>query len=106
MSAGVTGTLTATPLAALIDKAVAQPDPGAQVEQVIRRDVGLRQPPGHQQLPQMPRVSAIALGALPRSALVPAGSAKCASAPTATNSSTTNRQPVAAAGRQSATETV
>jgi hypothetical protein len=38
------------PLAALIDEAVAQPDPGAQVEQVLRRDVGLRQPPGHQQL--------------------------------------------------------
>ena len=52
------------PLAALIDETVTQPDPGAQVEQVIRRDVGLRQAPGHQQLPQMARVSAIGLGTL------------------------------------------
>ena len=52
------------PLAALIHKAVAQPNPRAQIEQVRRRDVGLRQPPRHQQLPQMPRVGPIGLRAL------------------------------------------
>jgi hypothetical protein len=52
------------PLAALIHEAVAQPDSGAQVEQVIGGDVGLRQPPGHQQLTQVPRVRAIGLRAL------------------------------------------
>ena len=52
------------PLAALIDQRVTQPDPGAQIEQVLGRDVGLRQPAGHQQLAQMPRVAAVGLGAL------------------------------------------
>ena len=52
------------PLAALIDEAVTQPDPRAQIEQVLRRDVGLRQPPRHQQLAQVPRVGPVGLRAL------------------------------------------
>jgi hypothetical protein len=52
------------PLAALIDERVAQPDAGAKIEQMRRRDPRLRQPPDHQQLTQMARVGAIALGAL------------------------------------------
>jgi hypothetical protein len=38
------------PLAALIHQAVAQPDLGTEIEDVIGRDPALRQPPGHQQL--------------------------------------------------------
>jgi hypothetical protein len=61
------------PLAALIDERVAQPDTGAQLEQVLGRDPGLRQPPDHHQLAQVPGVGAVALGALlgpaPRSSL-------------------------------------
>ena len=38
------------PLAALIDERVTQAHLGAQIEQVIGRDPGLRQPPRHQQL--------------------------------------------------------
>jgi hypothetical protein len=52
------------PLAALVDQRVTQPDPGAQLEQVLGRDPGLREPPDHQQLAQMPRVRAVGLGAL------------------------------------------
>src|SRR5829696_3177033 len=52
------------PLAALIDQRVTQPHPGAQIEQVLGRDVGLWQPPGHQQLAQMACVAAVGLGAL------------------------------------------
>ena len=52
------------PLAALVDERVAQPDAGAQVEQVLGRDPRLRQPPDHQQLAQVAGVGAVALGAL------------------------------------------
>ncbi len=52
------------PLAALIDERVTQTDAGAQVEQVLGRDPGLRQPPDHQQLAQVPGVGAVGLGAL------------------------------------------
>lgn len=52
------------PLAALVDKGVTQPHPRAQIEQMIGRDPRLRQPPVHQQLPQMPGVSAVGLGPL------------------------------------------
>jgi hypothetical protein len=51
-------------LTALVDEGVAQPDPGAEIQQLVRRDPALRQPAGHQQLPQMPRVSAVVLRAL------------------------------------------
>jgi len=54
-------------LRALLRKRVAQPHPGAQIQDVIGRDPRLRQPLEHQQLTQMPRVGAIALRALPRS---------------------------------------
>ena len=54
------------PLAALLRERVAQPDPGAKVKDVIGRDPRLRQPLDHQQLPQMPSVGAITLGALLR----------------------------------------
>jgi hypothetical protein len=47
---------------------VPQPDPRAQIEQVIGRDPRLRHSREHQQLAQMPRVRAVTLGAL----LVPA----------------------------------
>jgi hypothetical protein len=56
------------PLSALIGQRVPQPDPRAQIEHVIGRDPRLRQPPDHQQLAQMARVRAVAVGAL----LVPA----------------------------------
>ena len=52
------------PLTALIDQRVAQADPGAQIEQVLRWDPRLGQPPDHQQLAQVPRVAAIGLGVL------------------------------------------
>jgi hypothetical protein len=52
------------PLAALIDQRVAQPDAGAQIEQVLGRDPRFGQPADHQQLAQVARVGAIALGAL------------------------------------------
>jgi hypothetical protein len=52
------------PLAALIDERVAQSDTGAQVEQVLGRDPRFRQPTDHQQLAQMARVGAVALGPL------------------------------------------
>jgi hypothetical protein len=41
---------------------VAQPDAGAQLEQVLGRDPRFREPPDHQELAQMPCVRAIALG--------------------------------------------
>jgi hypothetical protein len=58
---------------------------GAQLEQVLGRDPRLRQPADHQQLAQMARVGAIALGALlvPRRAAVSAGSARWTCAPIA-----------------------
>jgi hypothetical protein len=52
------------PLAALIDERVAQSDTGAQVEQVLGRDPRFRQPTDDQQLAQMARVGAVALGPL------------------------------------------
>jgi hypothetical protein len=52
------------PLAALIGHGVAEPDPGAQIEQMLRRDPALRQPADRQHLPQMPGVRTIGLGAL------------------------------------------
>ena len=52
------------PLAALIDQGVAQPDAGAQVEQVRRRDPRLGQPADHHKLAQAAPVSAVALGRL------------------------------------------
>jgi hypothetical protein len=45
---------------------VAQPHPGAQIEDVIGRDPRLRQPLDHQQLAQMPGVGAIVLRAFLR----------------------------------------
>jgi hypothetical protein len=47
------------PLAALIAKRVAQPDPCAQIEQVVGRDPRLGQPRDHHQLAQVPGVRAI-----------------------------------------------
>ena len=83
------------PLAALLDQRVTQPDPRAQIEDVIGRDPRLRQPPEQQQLAQMPRVGTVVLGALlvPAQRGVSAGSARCTTAPTRRSSSTTNRQP-------------
>jgi len=52
------------PLPALVDQRVPEPDPGAEIEDVIRRDPALRQSRGHQQLPQMPRVRPVVLRAL------------------------------------------
>jgi hypothetical protein len=52
------------PFAALLRERVTQPDPRAQIKDVIRRDPRLRQPRDHQQLAQMPGVRAIVLGAL------------------------------------------
>jgi hypothetical protein len=91
------------PLATLVDERVAQAHAGAEIEQVPRRDPRLRQPSDHQQLPQVPRVGAIGLGALlaARRLLVSAGSARCTSAPIACSSSTTNRQPVVASSATS-----
>src|ERR1019366_4146110 len=56
------------PLPALVDKRVTQPHLRAQIKQMIGRHPRLRQPTDHQQLPQMLRVRAVALGPL----LVPA----------------------------------
>ena len=58
------------PLSALMRQRVTQPNQGTQIEQMRRRDPGLRQPPDHHQLPDMARVGTVALGAL----LVPASS--------------------------------
>jgi hypothetical protein len=52
------------PLAAIVDQRVTQPDPGAQVEQMVRPDPALRQPTGHQQLAQMPGIRLVGLRAL------------------------------------------
>jgi hypothetical protein len=49
----------------LVHQRVAQPDLGAQIEDVIGRDRRLRQPPGHQQLAMMASVRAVGLRALP-----------------------------------------
>src|SRR5205823_7631983 len=54
------------PLRALLTELVAQPDPGAEIEDVIWRDPRLRQPLDHQQLPQMPGIRPITLCALLR----------------------------------------
>ena len=56
------------PLAALLRQRVPQPDPRAEIEDVIRRDPRLRQPLDHQQLPQMPGVRTITLRPLLRPA--------------------------------------
>ena len=91
------------PLAALIDERVAQPDPGAQIEDVIGRDPRLRQPADHQQLAQMPGVRAIALGALlgaaQRRGLRRLGQMHAGA--DRRSSSTTNRQPVVASSATS-----
>ena len=50
---------------------VPQPHPGAQIEDVLRRDPRLRQPADHQQLPQMPRVRPVGLRALLLAASAP-----------------------------------
>jgi hypothetical protein len=60
------------PLAALIDQRVTQPDLRTQVKQVIGRNPRLRQPPDHQQLPQMLRISPVTL----RPLLLPAQRAR------------------------------
>jgi hypothetical protein len=60
------------PLPALVDKRVKQPHLRAQIKQMIGRHPRLRQPTDHQQLPQMLRVRAVALGPL----LVPAQRAR------------------------------
>src|ERR1019366_1757880 len=52
------------PLTALVDQRVTQPDRRAQIKQMIGRDPRLRQPPDHQQLAQMLRVSTVALRTL------------------------------------------
>jgi hypothetical protein len=52
------------PLAALVDQRVAQPNPRAQIEDVIGRDPRLRQATDPHQLAQQPGVSAIGLRAL------------------------------------------
>jgi len=52
------------PLPALVDQRVTQPHTPAQIEDVPGRDPRLRQPGGHDQLPQQPRVGPVALGAL------------------------------------------
>jgi hypothetical protein len=49
------------PLAALVDERVAQPDTRAQIEDVIRRDPGLRQATDHHQLAQQPGIGTIGL---------------------------------------------
>jgi hypothetical protein len=51
------------PLATLVDERVPQPHPGAELEQVLGRDPGLRQPARGQQLAKMLRVSAVGFGA-------------------------------------------
>jgi hypothetical protein len=51
-------------LAALMRQRASQPDLRAKIEQMRRRDPGLRQPPDHHQLADVTRVGAIALGAL------------------------------------------
>ena len=48
----------------LVDQRVPQPHPRAEVEDVIGRDPRLRHSPRQQQLAQMPRVGAVALGTL------------------------------------------
>jgi hypothetical protein len=52
------------PFAALSNQGVAQPDLGAQIEQVVGRDPRLGQPADHQQLAQVAGVGAVGLGAL------------------------------------------
>jgi hypothetical protein len=52
------------PFGALLAEPVAQPDQGAQIEEVIGRDPRLRQPPGQPQLAVVARVGAVGLGAL------------------------------------------
>jgi hypothetical protein len=52
------------PLAALVDQRVTQPDPGAQIDQMLGRDPTLRHPADHHQLTQTPGVGAVGLGAL------------------------------------------
>ncbi|HKG76260.1 MAG TPA: hypothetical protein VKA90_01960 [Beijerinckiaceae bacterium] len=54
------------PLRALLTERVPQPDPSTQIQDVIGRNPGLRQPPDHQQLAQMPDVRPIVLRALLR----------------------------------------
>jgi hypothetical protein len=58
------------PLAALLGQRVAQPDPRAQVQDVIGREPRLRHPREHHQLAHMPGVGAVGLGALLRAAQV------------------------------------
>jgi hypothetical protein len=55
------------PLASLLRQRVPQPDPRAQIQDVIRRNPRLGQPTDHHQLAQIPRVTAIVL----RTLLVP-----------------------------------
>ena len=52
------------PLATLIDQGVAQADPGAQIEEMVRAESTIRAAARSQQLAQAPRVGAVGLGAL------------------------------------------
>ena len=52
------------PLAAIVDQRVTQPNPGAQIEDVIRADPRVRQPPGQQQLAHVPSIGPVVLRAL------------------------------------------
>jgi hypothetical protein len=91
------------PLAALVDERVAQPNAGAQLEQVLGRNPRLRQPPDINSSRRC-RASARSLLArflVPRRAAVSAGSARRTVASIAWNSSTTNRQPVVASSATS-----
>src|SRR5581483_7188489 len=55
------------PLTTLMRERVPQPYPRSQIEDVLRRDPRLRQPPTRQQLADMPRISTVGL----RAPLVP-----------------------------------
>ena len=91
------------PLAAIVDERMTEPDPRAQIKDVVGPDPRLRQPACLKQLAQMPGVRPIVLGAL----LVPAQRAglrrlgQMRTAPTRRSSSTTNRQPVVASSAAS-----
>jgi len=52
------------PLTPLMRQRVPQPDLGAEIQQMIGRDPGLRQPADRRQLTNVPRIGAVALGAL------------------------------------------
>jgi hypothetical protein len=91
------------PLAALINERVAQPDPGAQIKDVIGRDPhsGNRPAINSSRRCRASARSFFACCLLPRSALVSAASARCTPLLTRRSSSTTNRQPIVASNATS-----